>query len=122
MSWTDSAAGRAGAIGVKYLDGLYSYAIVVTRSHAEAEDLVQETYFRAMRAMERLQEDSNIKGWLLTILRNVWLNQMRRRRNGPQMVQMEIGDDVANSAVEPSKGPDNQSRDRKNPTASQLQS
>jgi RNA polymerase sigma-70 factor (ECF subfamily) len=107
MSSTKDAAGRAGAIGVEYLNGLYSYALVLTRNHAEAEDLVQETYFRAMRAMETLQADSNIKGWLLTILRNVWLNQMRRRRNGPQMVQMEIGDGAAHSAVEPSKGPEN---------------
>ena len=86
---------------------MYSYALVLTRNHAEAEDLIQETYFRAMRAMERLRMDSNIKGWLLTILRNAWLNQLRRRRNGPEMVQMELGDGVVTDVVQASKGPHN---------------
>ncbi len=31
------------ALGIEFLDGLYSYALVLTRNHAEAEDLVQET-------------------------------------------------------------------------------
>jgi RNA polymerase sigma-70 factor (ECF subfamily) len=85
---------------------MYSYALVLTRNHAEA-DLIQEIYFRAMRAMERLRMDSNIKGWLLTILRNVWLNQLRRRRNSPEMVQMELGDGVVTDVVQASKGPHN---------------
>jgi RNA polymerase sigma-70 factor (ECF subfamily) len=55
--------------------------------------------------MERLVADSNIKSWLLTIQRNVWLNQVRRRRHGPQMSQTELGEDVASSLIEPSKGP-----------------
>ena len=86
MSWKDDEAGRAEATGVEYLDGLYSYALILTRNHAEAEDLVQETYVRAVGAMGRLRPGSNMKGWLFTILRNVWLNQLRKRRNGPQMV------------------------------------
>jgi RNA polymerase sigma-70 factor (ECF subfamily) len=93
--------------GGEYLNELYSYALVVTLNHAEAEDLIQETYFRAMRAMERLRLDSNIKGRLLTILRNVWLNRLRRRRNGPEMVQMELCDGVVTDVVQASKGPHN---------------
>ncbi|WP_035359825.1 sigma-70 family RNA polymerase sigma factor [Edaphobacter aggregans] len=105
MSWNHDGTDQANAVGVEYLDVLYSYALVLTRNQAEAADLVQETYVRAMQAMERLAADSNIKGWLLTILRNVWLNQVRRRRHGPQMIQTEFGDDVASSLIEPSKGP-----------------
>jgi RNA polymerase sigma-70 factor (ECF subfamily) len=103
MSWNENRAGQAGAPGVEYLNGLYSYALVLTRNHAEAEDLVQETYVRAIPAMGRLRPDSNTKGWLFTILRNVWLNQLRKWRNGPQMVEAEVGDGVANSIVETSK-------------------
>jgi RNA polymerase sigma-70 factor (ECF subfamily) len=58
-----------------------------------------------MQAMEKVRADSNMKVWLSTILRNVWLNQVRRRRHGPQMVQMEVGDGVASSLIEPSKDP-----------------
>jgi RNA polymerase sigma-70 factor (ECF subfamily) len=53
--------------------------------------------------MGRLRADSNMKSWLFTILRNVWFNQLRKWRNGPQMVEIEVGDGVANSIVEPSK-------------------
>ena len=94
---------QANATGIEYIDGLYSYALVLTRNHAEAEDLVQETYVRAIQAMGRLHAGSNMKGWLFTILRNVWFNQLRKWRNGPQMVEIEVWDDVANSIVEPSK-------------------
>src|SRR5262244_2936792 len=62
----------------EYLDGLYSYALVLSRNRTEAEDLVQETCLRALRAMGRLRSDSNIKSWLFTILRNIWLNQLRQ--------------------------------------------
>jgi RNA polymerase sigma-70 factor, ECF subfamily len=105
MSWNHTGAGKTHPMGIEYLDGLYSYAMVLTRNHAEAEDLVQETYTRAMQAMQKLRADSNIKGWLFTILKNMWFNQLRKRRNGPQMVEIEAGNDLANNIVEPSKNP-----------------
>ncbi|HTW22465.1 MAG TPA: sigma-70 family RNA polymerase sigma factor [Candidatus Baltobacteraceae bacterium] len=71
----------------EHLDGLYSYALVLSRNDAEAEDLVQETCLRALRAMGKLRPDSNAKGWLFTILRNVWLNQLRRRRTAPEVAE-----------------------------------
>ena len=103
MSRNQDGAGQTDATVIDHLDGLYSYALVLTRNHAEAEDLVQETYVRALPAMGRLRTDSNTKGWLFTILRNVWLNQLRKWRNGPQMIEREGDDGVANSIVEPSK-------------------
>jgi RNA polymerase sigma-70 factor (ECF subfamily) len=86
-----------------YIDGLYGYAIALTRNQADAEDLVQETYVRAKQSMQKLRADSNIKGWLLTILRNIWFNQLRKRRNAPQMVEIKAEDGIANNIVEPSK-------------------
>ena len=80
--------GQADTMGIEYLDGLYGYAMALTRDHARAEDLIQETYVRAIPAMGRLRTGSNIKGWLFTILRNVWLNQLRKWRNGPQMIEI----------------------------------
>jgi RNA polymerase sigma-70 factor, ECF subfamily len=62
----------------EYLDGLYGYAVFLSHNRTEAEDLVQETCLRALRAIDRLREQSNVKVWLFTILRNVWLNQVRR--------------------------------------------
>lgn len=103
MSWNHDGSGSADGTGLDHLDGLYSYALLLTRNYTEAEDLVQETYVRAIPAMGRLRVDSNTKGWLCTILRNIWLNQLRKWRNGPQMVEIDAQNGVANSVVDPSK-------------------
>src|SRR3981189_2019956 len=100
MSWNHAGSGQADATGIEHLDGLYSYAMVLSRNHAEAEDLVQETYVRAIRAMKRLRADSNMKSWLFTILRNIWFNKLRKRKNAPQLIEIEGEDGVANDIVE----------------------
>jgi len=69
----------------EYLDGLYRYAVVLWRNRTEAEDLVEETCLRALRAMQELRPDSNIKSWLFTIWRNIWLNQLRQSRTTLEM-------------------------------------
>ena|ERR1700691_1030109 len=92
MSASPGEAVATNEIGTEYVDGLYGYAMVLTRSRAEAEDLVQETYVRALGAAGRLRENSNVKGWLFTILRNLWFNELRKRRNAPAIVEMD-GDD-----------------------------
>ena len=89
----------------EYLDGLYSYAVVLTRNPTEAEDLVQETCLRALRAMERLKPESNIKSWLFTILRNIWLNQLRQRKTAPDKFELDADEQVANRAVDSSRDP-----------------
>ena len=90
MSWNHDGAGQADATGIEHLDGLYSYAMVLSRNHAEAEDLVQETYVRAIQALGRLRAGSNMKSWLFTILRNIWLNQLRQPRIAVQMSGTDI--------------------------------
>jgi RNA polymerase sigma-70 factor (ECF subfamily) len=86
-------------------DGLYGYAMVLSRDRTEAEDLVQETCVRAIQATESLRPDSNVKSWLFTILRNIWLNRLRRRRTAPKMVELDGDEGTAQTAIEPSKDP-----------------
>jgi RNA polymerase sigma-70 factor (ECF subfamily) len=100
MSWNQSYVNTAG---IEHIDGLYGYALVLTRNHADAEDLVQETYVRAIQAVSRLRPDSNIKGWLFTILRNVWLNQLRKRRSGPQFIDVDTEAGPAADLAAPTK-------------------
>jgi RNA polymerase sigma-70 factor, ECF subfamily len=75
---------------LEHIDGLYSYAVALSRNRVDAEDLVQETYVRALRAVGRLRKESNIKSWLFTILRNIWRNQLRQSRGTVQMSGMDI--------------------------------
>jgi RNA polymerase sigma-70 factor (ECF subfamily) len=89
----------------EYLDGLYSYAMVLSRNQAEAEDLVQETCLRALRAMKRLRPDSNVKSWLFTILRNIWLNQLRQRKTAPDLLDLDSDERGAERAVDSSRDP-----------------
>jgi RNA polymerase sigma-70 factor (ECF subfamily) len=88
-----------------YIDGLFGYAMVLTRNPAEAADLVQETYVRALKAGASLRPGSNVKSWLFTILRNIWLNQLRHERIAPEIVELEAHQDIADVAIETSKDP-----------------
>jgi len=73
----------------QYLDGLYGYAMVLSRNSTESEDLVQETCLRALRAIGGLRAEGSVKNWLFTILRNIWLNQLRQRRTSPDLIELD---------------------------------
>jgi RNA polymerase sigma-70 factor (ECF subfamily) len=76
------------------MDGLYAYAMVLSRNPAMAADLVQETYLRALKAKESLRPDSNVKSWLFTILRNIWLNRLRHERAGPKLAELDSDENL----------------------------
>ena len=86
-------------------DGLYGYAMVLSRDRTEAEDLVQETCVRAIQAVESLRPGSNMKSWLFTILRNIWLNRLRGQRTAPKMVELDGDESTAQTAVAATKDP-----------------
>jgi RNA polymerase sigma-70 factor (ECF subfamily) len=100
-----SGRARLGDIVSEHLDALYSYAMVLSRNPTDAEDLVQETCARAIRATGSLREDSNIKSWLFTILRNIWLNRLRQQRTAPKLVELDVDQSIADIAVEASDDP-----------------
>jgi RNA polymerase sigma-70 factor (ECF subfamily) len=61
-----------------HLDTLYQAALRLTSSRAEAEDIVQETVLSAFRNFHQFNPGTNCRAWLLTILRNVFLNRLRK--------------------------------------------
>lgn len=61
-----------------HLDALYAVSCRMTRSTTEAEDLVQDTVVKAMRARDQFEPGTNLKAWLLRILTNTFINRYRR--------------------------------------------
>ncbi len=58
---------------------LKPFAITLTRDHELAKDLFQETLFRALANREKYNTGTNIKAWLYTIMRNIFINNYRRK-------------------------------------------
>ena len=94
------------AMDVDHIDALFGYAMTLTRDKSEAEDLVQETYLRAVRRFEQFEPGSNLKGWLFVIMRNAWLNQVRHKQSGPRFVEIENAEKAGdNGEVAPEANP-----------------
>lgn len=58
--------------------GLYSFAFNLTRNIDDAKDLIQETVYRALVNRDKFRMDTNLKAWLYTIMRNIFINNYRR--------------------------------------------
>ena len=60
------------------VDGLKPFAITLTRDHEAAKDLCQETLYKAFAHRDKYEAGTNIKAWLSTIMRNIFINDYRR--------------------------------------------
>jgi len=77
---------------LRHLDALYNLARWLTHNPVDAEDLVQETYLRAIRAAHQFQSGTNLRAWLFQILRNTFYTQYKRKRREPEAVDPEVLD------------------------------
>jgi RNA polymerase sigma-70 factor (ECF subfamily) len=68
---------------LEHLDALYGFALRLCGRAAEAEDLVQETYARALAAEAQFQRGSNLRAWMFRILRNAHIDASRRAKRSP---------------------------------------
>jgi len=62
-----------------HADSLIPFAFTLTNNKEEAKDLYQETLFRALVYQQKYVQDTNIKAWLYTIMRNIFINNYRRK-------------------------------------------
>jgi RNA polymerase sigma-70 factor (ECF subfamily) len=65
-------------LALPYLDSLYGAALRLTRSPADADDLVQDAFLKAYRFHDRFEPGTNLRAWLLRILTNTFINKYRR--------------------------------------------
>ncbi len=63
---------------IRNSDYLKPFAMTLTRDMESAKDLIQETLFRALANREKYNDGTNIKAWLYTIMRNIFINNYRR--------------------------------------------
>jgi RNA polymerase sigma factor (sigma-70 family) len=61
---------------------LRGYALKLTQDHEDANDLVQETMLKAFKNKDKFEEGTNLKGWLYTIMKNIFINNYRRMVKG----------------------------------------
>jgi len=73
---------------MQYAPQLYSAALRMTRSPADAEDVVQETFLKAYRAYDSYTEGTNLKAWLYRILTNTYINKYRKAQRRPSEVEL----------------------------------
>ncbi len=71
------------------MDIIYSRALRMTRNTQDAEDLVQEAYYRAYKAFDRFEQGTNFNAWLNTILTNTFINNYRKKKKRPTKVELE---------------------------------
>lgn len=95
---------------LKHLDALYNLARWLTRDPVEAEDLLQETYLRALRGAHLFQPGTNLRAWLFQILRNTFFTQYKRKGREPDVLDPGVLDALptaggATGAGEPLAGP-----------------
>lgn len=64
-------------------ESLYRQALHMSRNHADAEDLVQDTMVKAYAGFHSFRQGTNINGWLHRILKNTYINGYRKKRRQP---------------------------------------
>jgi RNA polymerase sigma-70 factor (ECF subfamily) len=86
---------------LQYLDSLYNFALLLTRERDRAEDLVQETYLRAYRFYDRYECGTNYKAWLLTMMRNIFINGFHQRAREVSLSDMDDVEDKSTDSYQP---------------------
>jgi RNA polymerase sigma-70 factor (ECF subfamily) len=86
---------------LQHLDMLYAVALRLTRNPVDAQDLTQNTIVKALRFHDKFQEGTYIKAWLLTILRNTFINEYRRKVRRPTFVELSGAEPAEETAPDP---------------------
>jgi RNA polymerase sigma-70 factor (ECF subfamily) len=89
----NSTSSKFSEEAMGHLDTLYRGALRLTRDPAQAEDLVQDTYVRALRYQHSYQPGTNMKAWLFAIMRNLFWDRFKGGR--PEDVSLDGDGDFA---------------------------
>jgi len=85
-----------------HAEALFNFAFSLAHNEPDASDLVQETYTKAFRFIDKYLVGSNAKAWLFKILKNAFINEYRKRSKIPTTLDI---DEVATYSEESESGP-----------------
>ena len=71
------------------LANVYNFALYLCRDKQDADDLTQETYEKAFRALDHYQRDTNAKAWMFKIMKNAFINRYRKQVRQPGSVSID---------------------------------
>jgi RNA polymerase sigma-70 factor (ECF subfamily) len=90
MSSTENRREEFEREALPHLDALYGLALRLTGGdEARSEDLVQDAVLKAWRNWDKFELGTNCRAWLMTILRNTFINEFRRDKSRPNKVEFE---------------------------------
>jgi len=92
-------SGEFEELAMPLFDQLYNFAHWLTQNREEAEDLVQETYTKALRGFSSFQLGTNFRAWMYRILRNTFLTS-RTGLRATSTVSLDLEEDGTDVAVE----------------------
>lgn len=95
MAWFNQHEAQLAHAIEREVDALHRVASRLTGSSSAAEDLVQETCLRAWRARRSVREQREFRPWLFRILRNLWIDELRKTRRTPILVELTANEDEA---------------------------
>ena len=101
--------GEFERVALPHLNQLYRAAYYLTKSEADADDLVQGAFLKAYRCFYQFESGTNCRAWLLTILRNLFLNDYARKKRQPEMVDWEKIDQAYDLLLERAHSPEKNS-------------
>ncbi len=64
-----------------YFEPVYRYALSLSGNPQTAEEIAQETFFKALRNLDQFQGKSSLKSWLCAIAKNLWLSEQRKKKD-----------------------------------------
>lgn len=86
------------AIAREHTEALYARALLLTRLSSDAWDLVQSTFEKALRASPACASSAEMRRWLLTVMRNAFIDKCRARQAFPHV---SLSDELAGTIPAP---------------------
>lgn len=79
----------------EYFEQVYRYILSISQNQNLAEEITQETFYKALRSLDKFRGESSLKSWLCAIAKNIWLSGQRKKKVEP----IEEVDSIADTSI-----------------------